>query len=76
MLTFMISTPGLPEMIIIVLVIIIFFGAKRIPELARGLGLGIKEFRKASKDIKKEIEESSRDIEDSINSSDKETENK
>ena len=76
MLTFMISTPGLQEMIIIILVIIIFFGAKRIPELARGLGLGIKEFRKASKDIKKEIEDSSRDIEDSINSSDKETENK
>ena len=76
MLTFMISTPGLPEMIIIILVIIIFFGAKRIPELARGLGLGIKEFRKASKDIKKEIEESSRDIDDSINAQDKETENK
>ncbi len=72
----MISTPGLPEMIIIILVIIIFFGAKRIPELARGLGLGIKEFRKASKDIKKEIEESSRDIDDSINAQDKETENK
>jgi sec-independent protein translocase protein TatA len=74
---FMISTPGLTEMIIILLVIIIFFGAKRIPELARGLGLGIKEFKKASKDIKKEIEETSRDIEDSINSSDtEETKNK
>ncbi len=74
---FMISTPGLTEMIIILLVIIIFFGAKRIPELARGLGLGIKEFKKASKDIKKEIEDTSRDIEDSINSSDtEETKNK
>ena len=74
---FMISTPGLTEMIIILLVIIIFFGAKRIPELARGLGLGIKEFKKASKDIKKEIEDTSRDIEDSINSSEQEeTKNK
>ena len=74
MLAFFISTPGLPEMIIIILVIIIFFGAKRIPELARGLGLGIKEFRKASKDIKKEIEDSSRDIQDSIDTTDSETE--
>lgn len=50
-------SPGIPEILIIVLVILLFFGAKRIPELARGIGQGIKEFRKASDEIKKEIEE-------------------
>lgn len=45
------------EVLIILLVILLFFGAKRIPELARGIGQGINEFRKASDEIKKEIEE-------------------
>jgi sec-independent protein translocase protein TatA len=58
---------GTTEIIIIAIFVLIFFGAKRIPELARGLGQGIKEFRQASKDIKKEIEESSRDINDAVN---------
>ncbi|MDX1672233.1 MAG: twin-arginine translocase TatA/TatE family subunit [Balneolaceae bacterium] len=49
-------SPGVPEILIIALVILLFFGAKRIPELARGIGKGISEFRKASDDIKKEIE--------------------
>ena len=46
---------GTTEVIIIAIFVLVFFGAKRIPELARGLGQGIKEFRQASKDIKKEI---------------------
>jgi sec-independent protein translocase protein TatA len=37
------------EILLIVLVILIFFGAKRIPELARGLGKGIREFKDATK---------------------------
>jgi sec-independent protein translocase protein TatA len=45
------------EVLIILLVILLFFGAKRIPELARGIGQGINEFRKASDEIKKELEE-------------------
>lgn len=45
------------EIMVIVLVILLFFGAKRIPELARGIGQGINEFRKASDEIKKEIKE-------------------
>lgn len=48
--------PGGWEWIIIVLVILLFFGAKRIPELARGLGKGINEFRKAQDEIRKEID--------------------
>lgn len=48
--------PGGFEWILIILVVLLLFGAKRIPELARGLGQGIQEFRKASDDIKKEID--------------------
>jgi sec-independent protein translocase protein TatA len=64
---FMPSSFGAPEILIIAVVILLLFGAKRIPELARGLGQGIKEFRQASNDIKKEIEDSSRDINESAN---------
>jgi sec-independent protein translocase protein TatA len=64
----MFSKFGAPEILIIAIVVLVLFGAKRIPELAKGLGQGIKEFKKASKDIKKEIEEGSKDIDDAINS--------
>jgi sec-independent protein translocase protein TatA len=43
------------ELFLIILFIIIFFGAKKIPELARGLGKGIREFKNATSDIQKEI---------------------
>jgi len=49
--------PGGPEWLIIILFVIIFFGAKKIPELARGLGKGIREFKDATKGVKDEIEE-------------------
>jgi len=52
--------PGGPEWLIIILFAIIFFGAKKIPELARGMGRGIREFKEASKDIKDNIEEGSK----------------
>lgn len=67
------SMPGGFEWIIIVLVILLFFGAKRIPELARGLGKGIQEFRRASDDIKKEIDKGKDDIEESTRYKEKET---
>ncbi|MCF8256475.1 MAG: twin-arginine translocase TatA/TatE family subunit [Flavobacteriales bacterium] len=38
-----------PELIVIVLVILLLFGGKKIPELMRGIGTGIKEFKEASK---------------------------
>ncbi len=47
---------GGTEIILILLVIIIFFGADKIPELARGLGQGMSEFKKASDSIKNEID--------------------
>lgn len=53
------------EWVLIILAILLLFGAKRIPELARGLGQGIKEFRKASDDIKKEIDKGKQDLDES-----------
>jgi sec-independent protein translocase protein TatA len=47
--------PGPMEIVLIVAVIVLLFGAKKIPELAKGLGQGIKEFKKASQDIKQEL---------------------
>jgi len=40
--------PGPQEMIIILIIVLVLFGAKKLPELARGLGQGIREFKKAS----------------------------
>jgi sec-independent protein translocase protein TatA len=51
------------ELVVIVLIVLLLFGAKKIPELARGLGQGISEFRKASTDIRKEIEKGAQDVE-------------
>lgn len=52
-----IGMPGGWEILVIALFIIIFFGAKKIPEIARGMGRGIREFKDATKEIKNEIEE-------------------
>jgi len=49
--------PGGWELVMIVLVIILLFGAKKIPELAKGLGKGIREFKDATKEIKDEIDD-------------------
>lgn len=46
---------GTGEIILILIIILIFFGAKKIPELAQGLGKGLREFRKAAKDIQEDI---------------------
>ena len=49
--------PGPFEIILVVAVVVLLFGAKKIPELAKGLGQGIKEFKNASKEVHKSIEE-------------------
>ena len=49
------------EITLIIVVLLVFFGAKKIPELARGLGKGIREFKDATKDIKDEIQENIKD---------------
>ena len=43
------------EIILVFLVILLIFGAKRIPEIARGMGRGIREFKDATNDIKREL---------------------
>lgn len=55
---------GMPELIVIFLVILLLFGSKRLPELARGLGKGIREFKKATSELKDELDIS--DIEKDI----------
>jgi sec-independent protein translocase protein TatA len=47
---------GGQELFLILLVVLIFFGAKKLPELAKGLGQGIREFRKAARDVQEEVE--------------------
>ncbi len=46
---------GTTELIIIMFIILLIFGAKKLPELAQGLGKGIREFKKASNDIQEEL---------------------
>ena len=52
---------GAWEVFLLLTVILIFFGAKKIPELARGLGKGIREFKDATGDVKKGIEDGLKD---------------
>jgi len=52
------------EILLILFFIIIFFGSKKIPELARGLGKAMREVKDASNDIKKEIRDSASSIKD------------
>ena len=44
------------ELVLVLVVILVLFGAKRIPEFAKGLGKGINEFKKASREVTEEIE--------------------
>lgn len=62
----LISMPGGGELIIILVIVLILFGAKRIPEIAQGLGKGIREFKKSVRDVQTELdvdEKSGRKIE-------------
>jgi len=61
------------EWVLIILAILLLFGAKRIPELARGIGQGIQEFRKASDDIKKEIDRGKDEVNSSVKDSGEKT---
>ena len=52
------------EIGLIILVVIILFGGKKLPELARGLGLGLREFTKATREIKDEVKSATEDVDD------------
>ena len=79
MLQFNVSFAAMPggwEIVIIALLILLMFGAKKLPELARGLGQGIREFKGAVDGVKNEIEEADKSFDDEKNqTSDTETKN-
>ena len=62
---------GTGELVFIFLIILLLFGAKRLPDLAKGLGKGIKEFKSAVETGKKEI----LDAKENLDSDDKENKN-
>jgi len=51
----MIGGLGVTEILLILLIILLLFGAKRLPEIAKGMGKSIKEFKKGMKDIEEDI---------------------
>ena len=54
------------EIVLLALVIIILFGGKKIPELARGLGKGLREFRKTTKGLKDEVNSAAEDVKSAV----------
>lgn len=60
----MFGSIGPGELLVIFLIILLLFGAKKLPEIAKSLGKGIQEFKKAAQDVKEEfkIDESDEDL--------------
>ena len=54
---------GTGEILIVALVVLLLFGGKKIPELMRGLGKGVKSFKDGMNDVRKELDDISTDIE-------------
>ncbi|MEO8570002.1 MAG: twin-arginine translocase TatA/TatE family subunit [Ginsengibacter sp.] len=55
--TLLLSMPGGSEWILILLVVLLFFGGKKIPDLMRGIGKGVREFNDAKDHVKNELNE-------------------
>ena len=68
----MIGNLGFPEIMIILVIVLLLFGAKRIPEIAGSMGKGIKEFKKDINEATREIDEPPR-YDNRLNSSDLDT---
>ena len=60
------------EIFLVLLVILMFFGSGKIPELARGLGKGIREFKDATNNIQREIQEGTKETKEVLKDIDKE----
>ena len=52
---------GFQELLVILLILLLLFGANKLPELARGLGKAIGEFKKSASEVKKEVEDVSKE---------------
>ena len=63
----LIGNLGTGEILIIALIVLLLFGCKKIPELMRGLGKGVKSFKDGMSDVEKEI----KDVDNQISSNDK-----
>ncbi len=59
---FLLGMPGMGEWVVIGLFVLVFFGAKKIPEFAKGLGKGIREFKDAVKDVEKEVKDAGKEV--------------
>ncbi len=59
------------EIFFILLVVLLLFGSKRIPEIMRGLGRGIRQFKDAANDIQQDIEDSVKDVKKNLDDSEK-----
>lgn len=57
---------GLPELLLILIVALIVLGPKRLPEIAKALGKGLAEFKRATEEVKKQIEEEVSSLEDEV----------
>ena len=53
----MIGGLGMPELLVILVIVVILFGASRLPQMGKGLGEGIRNFRAASKELQAAVEE-------------------
>lgn len=62
----LISFIGGPEIVFIFIIVLLLFGSKRIPEFAKMMGKGMREFKKATEDIKREINEETKSISDDV----------
>ena len=57
------TAPGWPEILFILLIILVLFGAKRLPELAKGLGQSLSEFKKAREEFDREVKKTTVSLE-------------
>ena len=57
---------GFQEILVVMVIVLLLFGSKRIPEVARGLGKGIRMFKDATNDIQRDIQDSVNDVSDEV----------